>query len=151
MTEDWRRALDNNETVGIAFVYKVWESQETFGCGSRMILLTVIKLLLLMDVVPAYTELLLVFHKDVCSVPPYSHSFVTIYQTLLLTAKLNLMSADDTTINVTGSNPDMVATSLNFILSKLTDWYRHNFLTPHPCKTEFMLMNVEPLLALDRE
>ena len=46
------------------------------------------------------------------------------------------MYADDTTIYVTASNSDMVATSLNFILSKLTDWCRHNFLTPHPGKTE---------------
>ena len=50
------------------------------------------------------------------------------------------MYADDITIYVTSSNPNMVATSLNFTLSKLTDWHQDNFLAPHLCKTEVILM-----------
>ena len=44
----------------------------------------------------------------------------------------------DTTIYVVGPNPDMVATSLNFFLIKLTDCCGNNFLTPYQGKAEFM-------------
>ena len=46
----------------------------------------------------------------------------------LLSAPGKLMESTET------SNPDTVASSL-IVLSKLTDWCRHNFFTPHLCKT----------------
>ena len=50
------------------------------------------------------------------------------------------MYADDITVYVTSFNPNMVATSLNFTLSKLADWHQENFLAPHLCKTDVILM-----------
>ena len=51
------------------------------------------------------------------------------------------MYADDTTLYAIASNHDMVAIILNKILEKLFKWCCQNRLTPHPEKTEFMLMS----------
>ena len=50
------------------------------------------------------------------------------------------MYADDTTIYVAASSPDMVAVALNAILQKLYDWCCCNRLLPHPGKTEYMIL-----------
>ena len=50
------------------------------------------------------------------------------------------MYADDTTIYVAVSSPDMVAVVLNVILQKLYDWSCLNRLIPHPGKTEYMIL-----------
>ena len=47
----------------------------------------------------------------------------------LLSAPGKLMESTET------STPNVLATSPNFILSKLTVWCRHNFFAPHLCKT----------------
>ena len=49
------------------------------------------------------------------------------------------MYADDTTIYVAVSSPDMVAVVLNVILQKLYDWCCLNRLIPHPGKTEYKI------------
>ena len=51
------------------------------------------------------------------------------------------MYADDTTLYVIAPNHDLVANILNRILGKLYKWCCENRLTPHPEKTEFMLMS----------
>ncbi|CAB4026205.1 Hypothetical predicted protein [Paramuricea clavata] len=51
------------------------------------------------------------------------------------------MYADDTTLYVIAPNHDLVANILNRILGKLYKWCCENRLTPHPDKTEFMLMS----------
>ncbi|CAB4044469.1 Hypothetical predicted protein, partial [Paramuricea clavata] len=48
--------------------------------------------------------------------------------------------ADDTTIYVVGPTVDIVTSRLNEILCKFWDWCINNSLSPHPGKTEFMLM-----------
>ena len=62
------------------------------------------------------------------------------------------MYADDTTIYVIGPTPDAVTTKLNTILSKVHDWCCLNLLTPHPEKTEFLLLGsrtfVGPMQAI---
>ena len=62
------------------------------------------------------------------------------------------MYADDTTIYVIGPTPDAVTTKLNTILSKFHDWCCLNLLTPHPEKTEFLLLGsrtfVGPMQAI---
>ena len=50
------------------------------------------------------------------------------------------MYADDTTIYVAASSPDMVAVVLNAILQKLYDWCCRSRLLPHPGKTEYMIL-----------
>ena len=142
VTEDWRRARDNNETVGIVFIgfKKAFDSirysvllQNLQGIGIIGDIWSCIKDYLVNrnqvttvnGCSPRCSKLLSVFHKVLCSVPPYFLSFVTIYRTLLGKDDLH-MYTDDTTISVTDPNPDMVAISLNFILSKLDDWCRHN-------------------------
>ena len=54
--------------------------------------------------------------------------------------KFIYMYADDTTVYVTASDPDLVVTALNKVLNKLYAWCCRNLLTPHPGKTEFMLL-----------
>jgi hypothetical protein len=51
------------------------------------------------------------------------------------------MYADDTTLYAIAPNHDLVANILNRILGKLYKWCCENRLTPHPDKTEFMLMS----------
>ena len=51
------------------------------------------------------------------------------------------MYADDTTIYATASSLDKVAERpLNAILEKLYEWCCRNQLSPHPGKTEYMLL-----------
>ncbi|CAB3990278.1 Hypothetical predicted protein [Paramuricea clavata] len=56
------------------------------------------------------------------------------------------MYADDTTQYAIGPTQDLVAEMLNKILSKLYLWRCHHQLTPHPDKTEYMIMS--PLQCL---
>ena len=50
------------------------------------------------------------------------------------------MFADKTTIYVMGHTVDIVSLKLNEIISKFWVWCLNNALTPHPGKTEYMLM-----------
>jgi hypothetical protein len=62
------------------------------------------------------------------------------------------MCADDTTLYAIAPTQDLVAEILNRILSKFYLWCCHNQLTPHPDKTEHMIMSrrkfVGPLQCL---
>ena len=63
--------------------------------------------------------------------------------------------ADDITIYVAASSPDMVAVVLNVILKKLHEWSRLNRLIPHPGKTNHTILMrgqfVGPLQAVSLE
>ena len=63
--------------------------------------------------------------------------------------------ADDITIYVAASSPDMVAVVLNVILKKLHEWSRLNRLIPHPGKTDHTILMrgqfVGPLQAVSLE
>lgn len=61
------------------------------------------------------------------------------------------MFADDTTIYVIGHNVDIVSLKLNEILSKFWVWCLNNALTPHPGRTEYMLMNTCHLSVLSKQ
>ena len=50
------------------------------------------------------------------------------------------MYADDTTIYASASSHDKVAEKLNHILERLYEWCCKNQMTPHPKKTEYMLL-----------
>ena len=55
--------------------------------------------------------------------------------------------ADDTTIYVAVSFPDMIAVVLNVILQKLYDWSCLNRLIPYPGKTEYMISMRGPFVG----
>ena len=50
------------------------------------------------------------------------------------------MYADDTTVNVAAPTFDLMASKLNEVLARLYTWFCENCLTPHPTKTEYMLL-----------
>ena len=51
------------------------------------------------------------------------------------------MYADDTTVYVSALTFDQVASKLNEVLARLHTWCCENCLTPHPTKTEYMLLS----------
>ena len=51
------------------------------------------------------------------------------------------MYADDTTVYVSAPTFDLVASKLNEVLARLYTWCCENCLTPHPTKTEYMLLS----------
>ena len=103
MTEDWKRALDNNMVVGIVFLDKLMILLHIVYCFKSCKLI-VIKSPLLMVIVLARVKFRLVSLKDLCSVPTYFLSSVMICQTLIVSVcdgDLH-MNADDTTMYVIG-------------------------------------------------
>ena len=88
MTEEWKRALDNNMVVGIVFVDQRLILFLIMCCFKRCKLI-VIKSPLLMAVVLARVKLRLVSLKDLCSVPSYFLSSVMICQTSSVTVMVN--------------------------------------------------------------
>ena len=56
------------------------------------------------------------------------------------------MDADDTTVYVSAPTYDLVASKLNEVLARLYIWCCENCLTPHPTKTEYMLLSGRRLL-----
>ena len=47
----------------------------------------------------------------------------------------------DTTVDVWAPTYDLVASKLNAVLARLYTWCCENCLTPHPTKTEYMLLS----------
>ena len=159
MTEDWRKALDNNLVVGIVFV----DFRKAFDSISHPILLQkLLKLGIAGDLWGWIKDYLShryqVTQVNGCrseakpvsfGVPQGSVLGPTLFALFCndlpnITSSENSeihMYADDTTIYVIGPNPDVVAKYLNTILRKLYVWCCQNLLTPHPGKSEFMLLN----------
>ena len=85
MTEDWRKALDNNKVWGIVFVdlknrlipylilyffksYMAWEALEISGCGSRITSASRHQVTVVNGCCSSrQVELLSVFHKVLCA------------------------------------------------------------------------------------
>ena len=59
------------------------------------------------------------------------------------------MYVDDTTIYAMASNPDLVVTALNKVLSKLHVhvWCCHNLLTPHPGNPDLVVTALNKVLS----
>ena len=88
MTEDWKRALDNNMVVGIVFVDQLLILFLIMYCFKSCKLI-VITSPLLMAVVLARVKLRLVSLKELSSDPSYFLSSVMICQTLSVTVMVN--------------------------------------------------------------
>lgn len=94
------------------------------------------------------------FHRAPCLVPLCLHIFCNDLPNIIEedeNAEIE-MFADDTTIYVVGLTVDIVTLRLNEILVNLGSGAINNSLTPHPGKTEFMLMGgksfIGPMTAI---
>ena len=150
MTEDWRRALDNL-VVGIVFVdfLKAFDSishhillQKLQGLGIAGDLWCWIK-----DYLSNRSQVTIVNGCSSASMPVkfgVPQLFSLFCNDLPDTVNEGdgeiHMYADDTTLYVIAYTRDIVATTLNNILSQLYDWCCRNSLNPQPGKTEFMLL-----------
>ncbi|KAL9950422.1 hypothetical protein ACROYT_G042915 [Oculina patagonica] len=158
VTEDWRKALDKNLVVGIVFV----DFQKAFDSISHSLLLQKLQGLgiagdlwsWIKDYLSNRTQVTIIngiqsnrktveFGVPKGSVlgPCLFALFCNDLPTIIDDREGELhMYADDTTIYVASPSPDTVASVLNSVLRKLYRWCCHNSLTPHPGKTEYMLL-----------
>ena len=137
MTEHWRRALDNNETVGIVFV----DFKKAFDSLSHSVLLQKFQGLGITGDIWLWVKDYLANRNQVTTVNGCGSSLRSVAlgvpqgsvigPTLFLLFCNDLtdiiviacegelhMYADDSTIHVTDSNPDMVASSVNFFFKQ---------------------------------
>ena len=158
MSEDWKRALDKNLVVGIVFV----DFRKAFDSISHSLLLQKLQGLgiagdlwfCIKDYLSHRTQVIIINGSQsnrrtvkFC-VPQGSVLGPTLYAlfcndlpTIIYDREGELhMHADDTTIYFPAPNPDIVAMVLNSVLRKLYHCCCHNSLTPHPGKTEYMLL-----------
>ena len=150
MTEDWRRALDNL-VVGIVFV----DFLKAFDSISHHILLQKLQGLGIAGDLSCWIKYYLSNRSQVtivngCSsasmpvefgVPQLFSLFCNDLPDTVNEGDGEIhMYADDTTLYVIAYTRDIVATTLNNILSQLYDWCCRNSLNPQPGKTEFMLL-----------
>ena len=157
MTEEWRRALDNNLVVGVVFV----DFRKAFDSICHPILLRKLQELGVSGNLWSWINLsnrhqVTVINGHVSKSMPDKFGvpqgsvlgpilFSLFYNDLPDIDDLKegeiYMYADDTTLYAIAPNQDLVAIILNRILGKLYKWCRENRLTPHPDKREFMLMS----------
>ena len=159
MTERWRRALDNRQVVGVVFV----DLRKAFDSISHPLLLVKLQELGIAGKLWLWIKDYLSNRKQTTTVNGHDsktmHVEFGVPQGSVLGPTLfalfcndlpNIveevedgeieMFADDTTIYVVGHTVDIVSLKLNEILSKFWVWCLNNALTPHPGKTEFMLI-----------
>ena len=159
MTERWRRALDNRKVVGVVFV----DLKKAFDSISHPLPLVKLQELGIAGKLWLWIKDYLTNRKQITmvngqesktmdvefGVPQGSVLGPTLFA-LFCNDLPNIvvededgeieMFADDTTIYVIGQTVDIVSLKLNEILSKFWVWCLNNALTPHPGKTEYMLM-----------
>ena len=159
MSEDWRRALDNNHTVGIVFV----DFRKAFDSISHPLLLKKLQGLGIAGDLWSWISSYLSERSQITIVngeksSPRSVKFGVPQRSVLGPTLFSLycndlpdiindndgvihMYADDTTMYVVATSPDLVIMVLNKILALLFEWCCRSLLTPHLGKTEFMLLS----------
>ena len=159
MTENWRRALDNNLVVGVVFV----DFRKAFDSISHPVFLRKLQELGISGDLWCWVKNYLSNRHQVtvingCMSESMPVKFGVPQGSILGPILFSLfcndlpdinnsddgeiyMYADDTTLYAFAPTQDLVAEILNKILSKLYLWCCHNQLTPHPDKTEYMIMS----------
>jgi hypothetical protein len=159
MTEEWRRALDDNLVVGVVFV----DFRKAFDSISHPVLLRKLQELGVSGNIWSWIKNYLANRHQVTVINgcvskskpvkfgvPQGSVLGPILFSLFCNDMPDIddleegevyMYADDTTLYAIAPNHDLVANILNRILGKLYKWCCENRLTPHPDKTEFMLMS----------
>ena len=159
MTEDWRRALADHQVVGVVFV----DFKKAFDSISHLVLLHKLQGLgisgdlwsWIADYLTDRTQVTVIngCQSNLESIKygvPQGSVLGPILFSLFCNDLPNIcenedgeifMYADDTTIYAIGKNHDVVCTALSKILCKLYDWCCDNQLTPHPGKSEFMILS----------
>ena len=155
LTETWRKAVDQNKVVAVAFI----DFRKAFDCVSHTTLLHKLRhqfgiqgplFSWLTDYLSDRTQFSVVNgqHSNVvnvrCGIPQGSILGPTLF--VLYTNDLPssvssgsvFMYADDTTVYCIGDSVDNAVTSLNAALTDLNRWCQNNSLTPHSRKCEAM-------------
>ena len=158
LTETWRKVVDANLVVGVAFV----DFRKAFDCVSHSILIH--KLHNHFGIHDPLLSWITNYLKDrsqfvntngnqsdiarvTCGIPqgsvlgPILYSLYTSDMPNAITSGTTYMYADDTTIYCTGKSIDVVTERLNKALNELYLWCLNNSLTPHPSKCEAMIMS----------
>ena len=158
LTETWRKVVDANLVVGVAFV----DFRKAFDCVSHSILIH--KLHNHFGIHDPLLSWITNYLKDrsqfvningnqsdiarvTCGIPqgsvlgPILYSLYTSDMPNAITSGTKYMYADDTTIYCTGKSIDVVTERLNKALNELYLWCLNNSLTPHPSKCEAMIMS----------
>ena len=159
MTEEWRRALDNNLVVGVVFV----DFRKAFDSISHPVLLRKLQELGVSGNLWSWIKNYLSNRHQVTVINGHTSRSLpvkfgvpqgSVLGPILFSLFCNdlpdindskegkiFMYADDTTLYAIAPNHDLVAIILNKMLEKLFKWCCQNRLTPHPDKTELMLMS----------
>ena len=155
MTEDWRKALDNKQVVGVVFIDQF---KKPFDSVSHPLLLQKLQGLGIAGDIWLWIKNYLNERKittivngtisSSCKVS-YGVPQGSVLGLILFSLFCNHlpdiiqdeqgkleMYADDTTVNVVGPTPDNIVNTLNRILQNLTNWCTENLPTPHQGKTE---------------
>ena len=165
MTEEWRRALDNNLVVGVVFV----DFRKAFDSISHPVLLRKLQELGVSGNLWSWIKNYLSNCHQVTVINGHTSKSLpvkfgvpqgSVLGPILFSLFCNdlpdindskegkiFMYADDTTLYAIAPNHDLVAISLNKMLEKLFKWCSQNRLTPHPDKAELMLMSRKELIG----
>ena len=157
LTETWRHSIDTGYVVGVAFI----DFKKAFDCVNHGILLNKLQCQFgirgsLFNWLTSYLTSRLQYtvlngqRSSLCSVssgvPQGSVLGLTLFTlyTSNLVASIQsgsvYMYADDTTVYCIGKTIDEVSAALNQSLKELYAWCVNNWLTPHPKKSECMLI-----------
>lgn len=160
ITDDWRQAIDKKHVVGVVFV----DFRKAFDAIPHSILLRKLQSLgvagdlwcWIRDYLSGRTQVTTINGCQSQAMPVtfgvpqgsvlgptlfsiFCNDLPNITEGIDGDPQLH-MYADDTTVYVSAPTYDLVASKLNEVLARLYTWCCENCLTPHPTKTEYILL-----------
>ena len=158
LTETWRRAVDSGLVIAVAFVdfkkafdsecHTVLETKLERECGIRGSLLDWLKSYLkgrqqvtIVNGVPSGIRPVSYGIPQGSVLGPTLFSMFTNDLPTSVVSGSVYMFADDTTIYYIGASADEASAQLNLLMHELYSWCLANKLTPHPGKSEAMLIS----------
>ena len=164
LTEKWRRTVDSGKVVAAAFI----DLKKAFDSGSQVTLWKKLRrdfgiTNMLLDRLSSYlnerqqftvlngvrSDQLLV----TISIPQGSVLDPTLFNIFtndlpsMVQSGLLYMFTDDTTVFCRGDSADMAIAQLNKALHQVYTWFQNNQLTPHPGKSEVLLLSTRNLIG----